>query len=100
MSTRNLENDINKNNAKNFYAAVANITDEKEMAYFLRDVFTLEELSEAIRRFEVARLLESGKTFRTIEKETGVSSATIARVNNWLHHGCGGYRIALKNVNK
>lgn len=83
--------------AMEFYRAILKMEDEQEIALFLRDVLTYEELIEAISRFRVVRMLKEGVTFRKIAEETGVSSATIARVNNWLHHGCGGYQLALKD---
>lgn len=81
-----------------FYRALKNMGDEQEVALFLRDVLTMEEMEEAISRFTVAQMLQRGETFRVIAQKTGVSSATIARVNNWLHHGCGGYQLALKDI--
>ena len=35
-----------------------------------------------------------------IEKETGMSSTTIARVNKWLVNGKGGYKLMLKRLKK
>ena len=36
--------------------------------------------------------------FERIEKETGMSSTTIARVNKWLTNGKGGYKLMLKRL--
>lgn len=94
---RDIEKQFLSKDAMNLYKAINNLEDEQEIALFLRDVFTLEELKEAIARFKVAKMLFEKCTFRKIEQETRVSSATIARVNNWLKHGCGGYGIVLKN---
>ena len=33
-----------------------------------------------------------------IEKETGISSVTISRINYWLHHGMGGYKLMLSRL--
>ena len=70
--------------------------DNDEVKRFLRDVLTLEELQEAVRRFDVARRLYEGETFKNIEEETKVSSTTISRVNHWLHHGKRGYKLVLE----
>ncbi|MDO8513500.1 MAG: YerC/YecD family TrpR-related protein [bacterium] len=95
---RSIEKQFITRDAMQFYQAIYRLGDEIEVAMFLRDVMTLEELEEVIRRFKVAKMLSEGKTFRNIAKETGVSSATVARVNSWLNHGTGGYGIALKDV--
>lgn len=95
---RNVEKQFMTKDAMEFYRAIYRLGDEQEIALFLRDVLTMEEMEEAIQRFKVARMLSKGDTFRTIGEETGASSATIARVNNWLNHGCGGYGIALKDI--
>lgn len=80
------------------YEALAEINKPDEMAAFLRDLFTLEELEEASRRFLIAKLLKEGKGVRDIAREIGVSSTTVVRINYWLHHGMGGYEIALDKL--
>ncbi len=97
---RNIEKQFMTKDAMKFYQSIKRLSDEQEIALFLRDVLTMEELEEAINRYKVAQLLKEGVTFRKIIEQTGVSSATIARVNNWLHHGCGGYQLALKDTLK
>ncbi len=48
------------------------------------------------QRLQAARMLSEGKTFSQISAETGVSSATITRVNKCLSYGSGGYGQVLK----
>ena len=95
---REIEPQLNTKDAKELYKALTSISNEKDMALFLRDLLTIEEIEEAIRRFRVARLLEDGKTFREIADQTRMSTATIARINYWLNHGTGGYRKALEKI--
>ena len=97
---RKIETKLNTKKAKELYKVITLLSNEKEVANFLRDLLTFEELDEAIRRFTVAKMLIENKTFRVIEKTTGMSSTTIARINNWLNHGTGGYRLALKDILK
>jgi TrpR-related protein YerC/YecD len=47
------------------------------------------------QRWAVVRLLDQGKHYAEISRETGASTATITRIASWLHHGEGGYRAAL-----
>lgn len=96
---KDLEPQLKTESASDFYKALVGLKDQEEAANFLRDVLTIEEFEEAIRRFEVAKLLTQGETFRAINAETKMSSTTIARINYWLHHGTGGYRSALSKLN-
>lgn len=65
-----------------------------EMALFLRDLCTRNEIDELSSRWSVASLLEDGLPYREVSERTGVSTTTIGRVNEWRRHGMGGYRLA------
>lgn len=70
----------------------------EEVAAFLRDLLTESEINEFADRFMVAQELAKGTTQRTVSKQTGVSIATVTRVNQWLTRGMGGYRIAIERL--
>lgn len=65
------------------------------MANFLRDIGTLSELQAWSERFEVAKQLAQGKTYREIAVNTGASTTTVTRVAKFLENGEGGYRKVL-----
>ncbi len=65
------------------------------MANFMRDIGTLSELQAWSERFEVAKQLAQGKTYREIAKNTGASTTTVTRVAKFLENGEGGYRTIL-----
>ncbi|HNT30314.1 MAG TPA: YerC/YecD family TrpR-related protein [bacterium] len=69
-----------------------------ETARFLRDLLTIKEIQTFAQRWQVACLLDSGKSFKEIEKISGASSATITRVNQYLHYGEDGYQTALQRI--
>lgn len=71
---------------------------ESECRCFLRDLLTEQELFDLALRWKAARLLDQGLTYVQIEEETGLSSATIARISKWLHDGAGGYRKILDKL--
>lgn len=96
--SKKLESQLNTTEMTELCTALADINDAKAIANLLRDLLTLDELAEASRRFNVAKRLASGQTQRSIYADTGVSTATVSRVNYWLHHGTGGYRTALKRL--
>ncbi len=71
-----------------------------EARRFIRDLMTDDEIRMVVARWRVARMLAGGKTYKVIEKETGLSSRTIARISRWLQAGDGGYRLLLQRRKK
>ena len=70
--------------------------DNNDVAFaLLEDLFTIREIKETSQRLAVARMLDEGKPYVAIEKATGASATTIARVSKALDYGSGGYRTAL-----
>ena len=92
--------DKEKNNISQFYKAVLSLKTEEECDAFFNDVSTIKELIDMAARLEVAKMLDDGKVFNDISKETGASSATISRVNKCLNYGPGGYKLALDRLKK
>lgn len=80
------------------FDAVLEMESRDEVAAFFRDLCTRHELEEFAARWRVARLLATGMPYRKINAETGVSTATITRINQWLQHGTGGYRLGLDRM--
>ena len=76
--------------------AIADCKDAAEVADFLRDVGTLTELKAWSERFEVAKRVAQGETYREITEKTGASTTTVTRVARFLTGGEGGYRRSLK----
>ncbi|MFA5799752.1 MAG: YerC/YecD family TrpR-related protein [Candidatus Peribacteraceae bacterium] len=68
---------------------------EEEVSNFLRDVATLSEMQALSERFEVAKQLAQGVTYREIAQNTGASTTTVTRVAKFLENGEGGYRKIL-----
>lgn len=77
------------------FEAILVLEDVDEAAAFFRDLCTRRELEEMSHRWTVARLLDEGLPYREIAEQTGASTATISRINQWLQHGTGGYRRML-----
>ncbi len=74
---------------------LAAMDDEDDIFALLEDLFTVREIRETSQRLAVARLLREGKPYSAIEKTTGASATTIARVSKCLSYGAGGYVKAL-----
>jgi TrpR-related protein YerC/YecD len=69
-----------------------------EAERFFRDLCTRRELEEMTHRWSVVRHLAQGRSYRSIATETGISTATITRINQWLQHGAGGYQLILDRL--
>lgn len=85
---------------KALFETIVNIKGIKECKNFFRDLLTESELKEFANRWKVAQLLAKKTDYKKIEKETGMSSTTIARISKWLITGTGGYQQAIKKLNK
>ena len=84
--------------AERFYSAVLKLRTMDECRSFFDDVCTIKELQDLVQRFQVALLLDEGKNYMEISRQTSVSSATISRVNRCLVYGDGGYRTVIKRM--
>jgi TrpR-related protein YerC/YecD len=62
------------------------------------DLCTIKELQDISQRLQVAILLDQGMKYQEIGAKTGVSPATISRVNRCLVYGTGGYRKAIDKI--
>ena len=78
--------------------AVLALKTKKEAKRFLRDLLTPQEMIEFGKRWQAARMLSEGKPYSEIEKKTGLSSATVARVSRWLNRGMGGYKLMIQRL--
>jgi len=85
---------------QSLFQALLKIRNEEECQKFLRDLLTVPEIKTFAQRWKVANMLEDGKTYEEIEKQTGMSSTTIARISRWLEYGEGGYKMMLKRTRK
>lgn len=83
---------------KDLFKTILALKNEKECKKFFRDLLTETEIKEFANRWRVAQMLNKKVDYKTIEKETGMSSTTIARVQKWLTRGMGGYRLMLKRL--
>jgi len=76
---------------ENLFKALLLLEDTEECANFFEDICTVKEIQDIAQRLEVAKMLKAKKSYQTISKETGASTATISRVNRCLLYGSGGY---------
>ena len=82
------------------FQGILKLKNVKECQMFFRDLCTITELESMAERLMVAKLVSKEKPYRTINKITGSSTATITRVAQWLNFGMGGYYLVLSRLFK
>lgn len=75
--------------------AILSLKTKDEAMRFLRDLLTEGEINEFAKRLKTAEMLSNNIPYSVIEKETGFSSTTVARVSKWLNTGKGGYKSVI-----
>jgi len=84
--------------ADNLARAILALNSEEDCYRLFEDLFTIREIQDLGQRLEVARLLQNQSTYTEIVEKTGVSTATIGRVNRALNYGAGGYQLVLSRI--
>jgi len=79
----------------NLARAILSLKTEEDCYRLFEDLFTIREIQDLAQRLEVAKLLKDQATYTEIVEKTGVSTATIGRVNRALNYGAGGYALVL-----
>ena len=93
-----MANNWNNKKTRELFNAFLSLRDTFEVANFCRDLMTEQEIEEFASRFEVAKKLYEGQTQRATASQTGVSIATVTRVNQWLKRGQNGYKLVLDRL--
>lgn len=82
------------------FKAILLLKDLDECNNFFEDLCTVAEIKALAQRLEVAKLLRDGLTYMEITERTGASTATISRVNRFLHYGADGYGMILDRLER
>lgn len=88
----------NKPETQDFLKAILSLQNLDEAKTFLADVLTPAEIKEFSNRLKAAQMLKDKQKYLDIQKATGLSTTTIARISNWLQNGAGGYRTILNRI--
>jgi len=76
--------------------AVLRLKTVDECYQLFEDMCTVKEIRDMANRLEIAFMLSDGARYQDVAARSGVSSATISRVNRSLNYGQGGYRLAIE----
>lgn len=74
---------------------IASLKTRKDCYDFFEDVCTIKEIIDMSKRFEAAKLLDTGLGYKEIIEKIGLSTATLSRVSKALNYGTGGYKKAI-----
>ena len=89
----------NNKQSRDLFEVILKLKNLGEAEKFFRDLLTFEEIIEFGKRWQTAKMLDKKVSYEEIEKKTGLSSRTIARISKWLNGGVGGYKLMLKKIN-
>ena len=81
------------------FEAILTLESVDECYKFFEDACTVKEIQDIAQRLDVASSLSRGNSFAVVAQETGVSSATISRVNKCLIYGSDGYKMVIDRLN-
>ncbi len=80
------------------FDAILSLASPEECRLFFEDICTVKELLDIAQRLRAARMLAAGENYADISRLTGMSTATISRVNKCLEYGDGGYRTVIERL--
>ncbi|MBQ9729719.1 MAG: helix-turn-helix domain-containing protein [Clostridia bacterium] len=85
---------------KALFEAILSLETVEECYSFFEDACTVKEILDVAQRLKAAKMLKEGESYATVCKETGMSSATVSRVNRCLEYGNGGYALVIDRACK
>lgn len=86
---------------KNYlFECILSLESVEECYDFFEDLCTTREVEEMSKRMRAARMLASNKVYNEVVQETGLSTATISRVNRCLKEGAQGYALVLERTER
>ena len=80
------------------FKAILTLESVEDCYAFFEDLCTISEIQEMSRRIHAAKLLQTNHVYSDIASQTGLSTATISRVNRCLKYGSDGYVKAIEAV--
>ena len=93
-------NKLHTKEVDTLFEAILSLNTIEECYKFFEDACTIKEVLEIAQRLKAAKMLTDGVNYAVISKDTGMSTATISRVNRCLEYGGGGYAMILERLNK
>ena len=80
------------------FDAILQLETLDECYEFFEDLCTIKEIKAMAQRITVAKMLKEKQVYSDIVNKTGVSTATISRVNRSLYYGSDGYSVVFERL--
>ena len=95
-----MSNETLANNISILAQALLKLRNVDEIRIFLKDLLSNAEQESIAARVQIAIMLADGLPYSQIVRETGASSATIAKVSENLKYGNDGYKLIIDRLKK
>ncbi|MBO5218005.1 MAG: helix-turn-helix domain-containing protein [Clostridia bacterium] len=82
------------------FKGILTLENVSECYSFFEDLCTVAELQEMSKRLLAAKMLKDNYIYTEIAERTGLSTATISRVNRCLKYGSDGYITVLERLDR
>ena len=89
---------LNDANVEMLFKAMLSLENLEECYDFFEDICTLDEIQSIAKRLRAAKMLKDGLVYNEINEKTGLSTATISRVNRSMKYGNGGYDMVFGRI--
>lgn len=83
-----------------FFNGILSLETVEECMSFFEDICTVTEIIEMSKRLTAAKMLSDNCTYTDIIEKTGLSTATISRVNRCLKYGSDGYTEVIRRLDE
>lgn len=100
VNPRNLDSNSKMKYLDLLWTSIAQLETREEVKRFFKDLLSEGEAIMLARRIEIAKRLLEGESYAQISSEMRVGADTIAKVQNWLISGFGGYEKAVNDFKK
>lgn len=95
-----MSNETNAKNMELLAQALLKLRNTEEIKIFVKDLLSNAEQESIAARVNIALMLDEGIPYTQIERETGASSATIAKVSENLKYGNDGYKLIIERLKR
>ncbi len=93
-------NKLNDEKLNFLFKGILTLENVDECYKFFEDLCTVPELQEMSKRLMAAKMLKDNYIYTEISEKTGLSTATISRVNRCLKYGSDGYITVLDRLDR
>ena len=93
-----MKDDARDSRLEYLFKGILTLTSIEDCYHFFSDLCTPFELQEMSQRMQAAKMLKDGMIYSEIAERTGLSTATISRVNRCLRYGDEGYMKVLADI--